>query len=276
MNSVGVLPLAYLKNTLEYQAKAIFGNALAIYKQFQIKGALKEKTEIFFQPFQPLALAEEQISNIKRAIEQKNYKESQEKSVQLINMIIDGMRYYQTYDWFLLRSIVSAGYLGWIAYSVLFIIKTYSSKTESKENDRLDLIVDFSFFLLLCGFFGLLYYKESPLTYYLYAFFPLFFWKEVAKSSDVIKSLWDRKYDFKSWANIVLYVASLEVLVLSYFYRWILSICIVLMGFIWPMTMPSGFRDRHYILLRYWRILCLITSVFTTLPVGMEGDLSLM
>jgi hypothetical protein len=33
--------------------------------------------------------------------------------------------FFFSYDWRFLRSIVSIGYVGWIAYSLLFIIKTY-------------------------------------------------------------------------------------------------------------------------------------------------------
>jgi len=38
-----------------------------------------------------------------------------ERSNELIKLGLEVMRYLQTYDWFFLRTLVTAGYLGWIA-----------------------------------------------------------------------------------------------------------------------------------------------------------------
>jgi len=41
----------------------------------------------------------------------------------LIQLSLEGSHYFQTYDWLLLRSTVSAGYLGWIVFSITFMVK---------------------------------------------------------------------------------------------------------------------------------------------------------
>ena len=73
----------------------------------------------------------------------------------MIDTCLQGLRYYQTYDWLFLRSIVSFGYIGWIVYSTLFILRAYI-KIDSKFN--LDTspkvldphLADFDFYSLWC------------------------------------------------------------------------------------------------------------------------------
>ncbi|RKP22430.1 Phosphatidylinositolglycan class N-domain-containing protein [Syncephalis pseudoplumigaleata] len=87
----------------------------------------KRQTEIAFRPFEPLAhqQATRKLASIEQLIEQAKYDEAKREAIDLIHQCLQGLRYYQTYDWRFLRSIVSVGYLGWIAYSLLFIVNTY-------------------------------------------------------------------------------------------------------------------------------------------------------
>lgn len=281
MNSVGTLPLAYLKNTEEYKAKAAYTNALGIFEQYAIKAEAKERTELVFQPYLPLLNVTAQRGEIELLISRKEYAKAGMKSAELIKLLIQGLRYYQTYDWLLLRSIVSFGYLGWIAYSTLFIIKSYSIDNMAPINGgNRGLLIDLATILIFAGLSTLLYYKDSPITYYFYTVFPILFWSYTAKEWNIIPGLIRNMYPSKANKDTVihtaLYLISLEILVLSYFYRELLSLCLLLMGFAWPLTMPEEFRNRHFIILRSWRMLCLITSIFTLLPVELEENVWLI
>ena len=274
MNSVGTLPLAFLSNTEEYKAKAIYQNALGILAQYLKKSTIKGETELLFQPFQPLLNYSAQTGEIEQDIKSRRFDVAVDKTKKFMGLLIEGLRYYQTYDWLLLRSIVSLGYLGWITYSTIFIIKTYSRSTDltAKKHSFLFNVISF---LLFSGICILLHFKDSPVSYYFYAAFPVWFWTRSLGEFEVIYSLFESfnlKKNGSTIVHVFFYLASLEVLVLSYFYREILTVCLLVMGFVWPFFMPAGFRERHYFILRAWRTLCFITSIFTLLPVELEED----
>ena len=282
MNSVGILPLSFLENSDEYKANAIFNNARALLNQFLIKANRKGETELLFQPFKPLLNYKEQIQYIRKEIKNGNFEKAEERSIKLMNLLIEGLRYYQTYDWLLLRSIVSMGYLGWIAYSSLFIFKTFSSSpsiSTKKSEEKNHILLNLTGTMIYLGFCVMLYYKDSPLSYYLYTVFPIIFWTNCGKESSLIPILLHSATNSKGSTAIIhtfSYLISLELLVVSYFYRELLTVCLLIMGFVWPLFMPIGFRDRHFSIIRAWRALCFITSIFTLLPVELEENVVLM
>jgi GPI ethanolamine phosphate transferase 1 len=284
MNSVGILPLPFLKNTDAYKAQALYANALSILAQYEIKFESKKRTELFFQDFAPLKNMTFLVQKINIDIANGSFKQASEESVKLIELLIEGLRYFQTYDWLLLRTIISFGYLGWISYSTLFIIKTYTLGDQkllpSDFSDIYYYIVNFGFWITLIAFYALLYQKDSPLTYYCYGVFPIFFaqaaFKEWPLIPGILANLKFTSSNFNTIVHIAFYLISLEVLVVSYFYREILTLCLLVMGLLWPMTMPKAFAERHFLILRAWRATCLLTSVFTLLPVELEEDVLLM
>jgi phosphatidylinositol glycan class N len=117
--------LPYLNNSDQYKALAAFGNAKQILMQFLVKEESKRRTEVRFKPFKPLIQHENLEAEIQQLIAANKIEIAEQKSVELSNLCLDGLRYYQTYDWLFLRSIISIGYLGWIAYSLVFVWKTY-------------------------------------------------------------------------------------------------------------------------------------------------------
>jgi phosphatidylinositol glycan class N len=273
MNSVGVLPIEFLRNTEKYKAEASKLNALGLLQQYLIKQDLKERTEFVFRPFRPLEHVDALLEEIDQLIEKAEYKTAERKSQKLMELTVEGLRYYQTYDWLLLRTIVTLGYLGWIAYSSLFIVKTYALGVEPTQG------VDGSGYSLIIGIFAatayLLFLKESMISYYAYLFFPVYFWVKVWVQRKFIVQLFttfEWKRQKSSIYNALGYVMTLELLVLSYFYREILTVCLLAMGFLWPGTLDSDFVKRHHVLLRNWKMLCLITSIFTLLPVELEEN----
>ncbi|RUP42936.1 alkaline-phosphatase-like protein [Jimgerdemannia flammicorona] len=129
VNSVGELPLVYLENTPLFKAQATFVNAKEILAQYQVKYDMKQSTELFFKPFAPLSNATHTptilVSRIQSLIDEARYDEAELLCLTLIDLSLRGLRYFQTYDWLFLRGIVSAGYLGWMLYSLNYVIATY-------------------------------------------------------------------------------------------------------------------------------------------------------
>ncbi|KAJ3219581.1 Glycosyl phosphatidyl inositol anchor synthesis [Clydaea vesicula] len=109
MNSVGRIPLKYIGEDEEFKAKASLGNAKQILRQYLVKEKEKSQTEIFFKPFKKLLQWELKLKTIEELIAKEFYKKAELKSVELVLTCLDGLRYYQTYDWLFLRSIISTG-----------------------------------------------------------------------------------------------------------------------------------------------------------------------
>lgn len=136
MNSVGKLPINYLKNTDEYKALVSLGNAEQILQQFLVKEDLKRKSELLFEPFVKLLKHSSMVKDIQSQIAGGEYLQAEQNSGMLIELCRDGMQYYQRYDWLFLRAIVSAGYAGWIAYSSLHIIDMYVLPTSESQTQN--------------------------------------------------------------------------------------------------------------------------------------------
>lgn len=118
------------------------------------------------------------VDNIERLIETKQFDNAQSASIELLDDCIAGLRYYQTYDWLFLRSIVAAGYIGWIVYSLIFVLKEYSNVHYDFNQPYSDADWMLTGFTLLLSVILVLVlgYKDSPILYYAYISFPLYFW----------------------------------------------------------------------------------------------------
>ncbi|KAJ1676976.1 Glycosyl phosphatidyl inositol anchor synthesis, partial [Spiromyces aspiralis] len=116
LNSVGTLPLDYLDASPEFKAKAAFANAKQILAQYLLKHDQKRRSELHFVPYAPLHLSlrpvDVRLAEIDLAIRHRDYELAEHRCSELIQLCLEGLRYFQRYDWLLLRSIVSAGYIG--------------------------------------------------------------------------------------------------------------------------------------------------------------------
>ncbi|KAJ3205205.1 Glycosyl phosphatidyl inositol anchor synthesis [Entophlyctis luteolus] len=283
MNSVGQLPLDFIENTDLYKAQAAFQNAIQILKQFIVKEESKRRTELYFAPFKHLRNRDGLVSEIQSLIDTNLIDLAEEKSVDLAKLCIEGLRYYQTYDWLFLRGMISVGYLGWILNSLLFVLKTYgahSSDSESAvspEDSKLVSYIGLSAFVL---FSIVMYLKESPPNYYLYVAFLAYLWAEAFKQRNFALNLIRRNLTSRELmtniAKLFGYIISLEILVFSYFRREILTPALIVAGIVWPQMTPDEFRAKNYKIVWFWRISCVVTSIFTMLPVEYAEDMRLV
>jgi phosphatidylinositol glycan class N len=280
LNSVGILPLDYLSNTQVYKAQAMFGNAKQILAQFLVKQEMKKKTELFFIPFKPLKRVEGRLRAIAEAIYLGKLEIAQKSSLELVQLSLQGLQYYQKYDWFFLRSTISMGYTSWMAYTFIFILKKYMLKNGLVKKSK----IKPSFWntlgaLCMALLSYLLYLKKSPFQYYFYVAFPIYFGTEVLKEYKVIV------YECKCWIKTgfsstlfkaFILLASLEILVYSYFQREVLTCCLLLGGLVWPWFLSVKFIKQNSFVVSYWTLSCLLTSVFTLLPVEKGEDMVLV
>jgi phosphatidylinositol glycan class N len=131
------------------------------------------------------------------------------------------------------------------------------------------LAIIFAFFIS-----GFLFLKKSPVQYYAYVGFPIFFWKTVGQNTNTLFSHLNGKSLWSFTLKILAYITGLELLVFSYFERSALSYALIAFSVLVPISLGSTFCSKHTLLLTYWAISCLITSIFTFLPVSKEENIS--
>ncbi|KAJ1667768.1 Glycosyl phosphatidyl inositol anchor synthesis [Coemansia sp. RSA 1813] len=294
LNSVGTLPLGYIDAGDEFNANAALVNALQVLEQYRVKHDQKKKTEMFFQPYAPMHepdnTPEHALARTRRLIDSRRYKDAEAECLQLIARCLEGLRYFQRYDWLLLRSIVSMGYLGWIAYSLLFIFRSYVLPAPSGPRQQLHAASSYRsksaraigiLGLLVFALFAAMFYRQkSPAMYYAYVAFPVYFWTETLQQAPLMQQI-SANYlrmsvRWRPLAFVLGYVAVLEALVYAYFDRRVYTAAFMLLAVFWPLTVSAKFRRKHMGLLSLWTLFCMLTSVFTLLPVERNDHLGLV
>lgn len=189
VNSVGQLPLAYIAGDPKEKAEAALANAKGVLEMYRVKEEQKKSNEIWYKAYAALGdeqhSVEHRVMEIRQAIDQGQPQQAITMSQDLLHLGLDGLRYLQTYDWLFLRALVSAGYLGWIAFALTTVVdmhvlhgKTHTSRTFATSA---------SFGAVATALFSLLLVRKAPMTYYLYAIFPPLFWEEVVARREAIR-----------------------------------------------------------------------------------------
>eukprot|EP00127_Corallochytrium_limacisporum_P005930 Clim_evm7s215 gene=Clim_evmTU7s215 len=291
MHSVGVLPMDYLDLGPEPLARAIFNNAKQMLMQYRAKQKLKADSKVFFRAFPPLDNGKDSdlISQAEFALANGKFTEARKIALHLIDLCLEGSWYYQTYDRFMLQIFVVVGYLGWMSFLSMFIFRHYTAicqyhlNTEfmiyqaSNEHIGGDIWLEYVFTSLAAFIATFLFWENSPITYYLYAFFPLFFWCLVLKRRFIIQDVrnWvNSKYTTTHQAIALLgTIFGVELLVISFYYRQMMSV-ILLCIMIWPLT--SNLTQTDKVTVSCWLVACLLGSVYCFLPVDFGSNETLV
>lgn len=180
-NSVGELPLSYLDADQKSKAQALLVNAQEILEMYRVKESLKKSTEIYYKPFVGLGdethSVEYRVAQIQKAIDSNDAEGAIRQSNELIQLGLQGLRYLQTYDWLFLRTLVTVGYIGWIAFAITTVVDLHVLSEQAATVRTVPSMVMFS--SILVALYAVLYKQQSPWVYYAYAFFPVLFWEEV-------------------------------------------------------------------------------------------------
>lgn len=184
-------------------------------------------------------------------------------SQDLIELSLKGLNYYQKYDRIPLSVMVTSGFLGWIACVILQIFTTNTEKS-MKSNRGLIVSTLFTGTGCMAGV-GLLIVK-APLTHYVYLVIPLFCWHYIVQQWVVIKRFCTTSTNsfLKLSLGLLLVVFGLEVLVLSFFNRFALSIGLIVLA-MWPLSTSLVRTHRRTVAL--WVASCVALAIFPMLPV---------
>ena len=92
---------------------------------------LKQSNSLNFKPFKPLAHYSSILDQIEDLISIKDYDTAMKLSQNLRGLALEGLHYFQTYDWLMLMTVVTLGYIGWMVYLVLHVLQNYTSLPET-------------------------------------------------------------------------------------------------------------------------------------------------
>jgi phosphatidylinositol glycan class N len=301
-NSVGVLPLSYLDTDMKSKAEALLVNAKEILEMYHVKEELKKSTALKYTPFPGLGdeahSVEHRLSEIQAAIEQGNAEGAIRQTYDLIDLGLEGLRYLQTYDWLFLRTLVTAGYVGWMIFAITTVIHLHVLTEEVPTQRTIPSMVIFS--SVLVALYGVLLKQQSPIVYYAYAFFPVLFWEEIyaqrlslAKGSKILLGHLNSGADVAKLVLATLgFFGLLEALVSevvhdtkhfgltreqvqSYFVREIYTAC-YLLATCWPAIYGQEFMRKNMATVAAWVLSCVAMSAFTLLPANKAEDVRLM
>ncbi|KAJ0059671.1 hypothetical protein NL108_009172 [Boleophthalmus pectinirostris] len=280
VNSVGVLPLQYLNNTKRFKAESMYTNAIQVLEQYKVKMIQKKETtlSLLFTPYQHLTDSEqaESVNQIKIMFQLEKFEDVISLCQSLISHSLKGLTYYHTYDRFFLGCSVVLGFVGWISYVVLVVLKTHASL---KRNPTLTKQISFVKALRYCGNVDchILFIQRSPLTYYIYCLLPVPVWYSVLKEFGTLVNLVQSAPSLPVWTCLgyfVLVTFGIELLVVSFFHRAMLSVGLAALS-VWPFL--CGLFEKAKVRSVCWFLSCLCLGIFPLLPVvGREPNLHLV
>uniref|UniRef100_A0A452QM35 GPI ethanolamine phosphate transferase 1 n=1 Tax=Ursus americanus TaxID=9643 RepID=A0A452QM35_URSAM len=277
LNSVGILPVDYLNNTDLFKAESMFTNAIKRKKIIEMRKHFKHNL-FFFR----LLSESKQLNILRKArsyIKQRKYDEAVSLCKELIHLALKGLSYYHTYDRFFLGINVVLGFVGWTSYAALLIIKSHSNLTRgvSKEVKKPSHLLPCSFIAIgvLVAFFLLI--QDCPWTYYVYCLLPMPIWYAVLREFQVIQDFVISLLTFppsQLAGYLFVFTLGIEVLVLSFFYRYMLTAGLTAFA-CWPFITQLWTRAKSISL--SWIFFSLLLAVFPLMPVvGRKPDIFLV
>lgn len=182
--------------------------------------------------------------------------------------------YTYRYDWLLLRTIVTLGYLGFMAFTTHTILAA-DTAARPHEPSILAAIPLLAFGTLVIRFAV----ERAPLSYYLYALFPSAFWTAVLRDPGPFVTVFrSARAGTASPAKAMLYGAvtlvAIEAMAHGYTDRIAFAAIALGMGLVWPAVMlDAAWKAQNRRLLIAWASSMVTLAVFPILPVEKGEEL---
>lgn len=272
MNAVLPVPDNLFNITSHEMAEMLFANMQQLLAQCKRLREERERTsiKIAYKPFQPLLPANMATlqHTVKSLIFRMEYSKAIEKAKTGINLAVEGIRYYTTYDrnylWF---SVVSS-YIGWIVYMLSLLYEENNLLNLSNQVPQLSIHfkgIFVAFFSILgVTIFIILYVQSSIWTTYFYILLPCPIWMAVCLRLNVLQHMSSVMATAKPFVlYIILAIFGLESIVLGFYYREITSLVLACFAAM-PWIFKSDIFDQRILL--HWCISCLCVAFFPMIP----------
>ena len=277
LNSVGNLPSHYLKLSKSDEVEAVLANTKQILNQFLRKSEQKQSSSLYFKPFKPLVNYSSVLDRIEDLISARDYKTAMKYSEELRSMALAGLHYFQTYDWFMLMTTITLGYIGWMANLILHVLQSYTTFPANllKRTQVYPKNTSMKVYIGGCLFMGLssiiLLLEKSPPLYHAYVFMTIFLWTRIVQNYEFMKSAWRELFNmpFKYIMNLLISSVAalliLEFLVMSFFDRKLYTWCFLALGILASVCGAFSIEASPAVAIYTW-LACWFLSVFTLMP----------
>uniref|UniRef100_A0A0D3F6W8 GPI ethanolamine phosphate transferase 1 n=1 Tax=Oryza barthii TaxID=65489 RepID=A0A0D3F6W8_9ORYZ len=247
------------------------------YALFEIKQEMKQSSSLYFKPFKPLANYSLVLDQIEDLISAKDYENAMKHSEELRSMALAGLHYFQTYDWFLLMTTITLGYIGWMVNLILHVLQSYTSFPANlqKRTQVYAKNTSVKVYIVGCFIMGfssiILLLEKSPLLYHAYLFMTIFLWTRIVQNFEFIKAVWRElsNMPFKYTMNLlnisVIALFILEFLVMSFFDRKLYTWCFLILGILASSCVAIFIQASSALAVYVW-LSCWFLSLFTLMP----------
>jgi phosphatidylinositol glycan class N len=196
-----------------------------IFSLTWVRVELKQATSLFFKPFGPLIGYKATLVHITNLIAVGQFVLALQSAQDLISLALDGLHYFQTYDWLFLMSTITVGYLGWMLYILLHVLQSYTtfpifhrkrSQRRSYNSQPGKAAVRLAGGVLMGISSLLLIVEQSPPLYHLYLGLAVFFWTEILTDISLLQSIGLAIRSAKlSWLSKAIFACLISFLVLE-------------------------------------------------------------
>ncbi|XP_065878048.1 GPI ethanolamine phosphate transferase 1 isoform X2 [Euphorbia lathyris] len=276
VNSVGNLPLGYVDMIEAEEVEAVLANTKQILNQFLRKSQIKQSNSLFFKPFEPMAQYSSLLEHIELLLSVRDYQTAMTLTEKLRSLALQGLHYFQTYDWLMLMTTITLGYVGWMIYLILHVLQSYTSvagniyEQAAQQKHKTTKVYLFGCLLMAVISF-LVFVEHSPPLYHAYIGMTVFLWTQILGEYQFFEALWrnitGRKsnYAIKLLAACVVSILILELLVNSFTERKLYTYCFFTVGIVASIYLFKSIPWRSGIPI-FVCIACWCLSVFTLMP----------
>lgn len=299
-NSEGRLRLDLLDLPDEHKARALLANAQQVLETYRVKHQSRARRMVWYTPFAPLSQhieesrpGETRVAQIQRQIDTGDFGTAVAMSNALIGDAVEGAHYLQTYDWLLLCSIVTLGYVGSMVYAFSYLLRNHmlpeevvgqiAAPTLPNAKSRPSLL-KIAVAPVSGAVFALFAAQEMPFSYYLYAALAFLFWgriiDELPLFSAAHRYMSRAEGGFSGVKTVFMLISSLailELMAVGYLHRAAWFVGFLLIGFAWPaFALTADFKSDNEGLILVWGLSCLATGLFTIGDVNKEESILLL